>query len=130
MKKLKIETPRIARLRVSPFIDTSDELDRLGIKDQLIRCDDWFLPNESSGGLSKEYLKMILRDQVYRLKKSDVYTYMATVTPKLMALKYAQRVPLEIVRLNTFLKSIGMKSLGFEKTQRWPDEKVTFHNKI
>ena len=42
MKKIKLDTPHTARLRVSPFIDHVDELDNMAIKDLLIKAEDYY----------------------------------------------------------------------------------------
>ena len=54
-------------------------------KDLQIKCDAYYLPENGSNCMTKDYLKMVNMDQVLRIPKKDIYPYLSTVTPKFMA---------------------------------------------
>ena len=106
--------PKVDRLRVSPFINCENELDNQAKKDLLIKSEPFWIPEQTSQGCNKAWLKMLLKDEITKINMRDMNAFLLKTTKKNMALRFPLRVPQEIERLNKFLASLGMKSIGFE----------------
>ena len=81
------------------------------------------LPDYKSQGCTKEYLKLVQADRVYRVDRIKLKQYLIQELPHKRGLKYQWRNDVEYERLNTYFSSIGKKPLGFDTKRGYPNEK-------
>ena len=84
---------------------------------------DLHLPDPKSKGCTKEYLKLVAANKVYRVERVKIQQYLVQETPQRRILKYQWRTDVEYARLDVYLKSLGKKPLGFDIKRGYPNEK-------
>ena len=85
--------------------------------------DRFHLPDYKSPGCTKEYLRLVEADRVYRVDRIKLQTYLVGELPKNRGLKYQWRNDVEYARFDVYLRSIGKKPLGFDTQRGYPNEK-------
>ena len=86
-------------------------------------ADQFHLPDYKSPGCTKEYLKLVAADRVYRVDRIKLQKYLVEELLKNRGLKYQWRNDVEYARLDIYLKSINEKPLGFDTQRGYPNEK-------
>ena len=67
-------------------------------KDLLIKAEKYFVPEKTSAGCNKAWLKMLLKGEITRITIKDMNSFLLHTKKKYMALRFPLRVPLEVER--------------------------------
>ena len=81
------------------------------------------LPDPKSKGCTKEYLKLVAANKVYRVERVKIQQYLVQETPQRRMLKYQWRTDVEYPRMENYWQTLGRNKLGFDLTRGYPNEK-------